>query len=403
MIVWTLLSIALAVYVASGLVYVYFLLIAGRTPRTAVRDGQASVPALRFAVILPAHNEELVIGDTTVALRNLRYPDGYCDIHVVADHCSDATAEVARAAGANAHVRDEGQRGRKGFALTWLIDRLLADAKRYDVIAVFDADSRVSPDFLNVVAPFFATGAQVVQGRHVISDSTKNRFHALADADMRLNNRIRNQAKENLGLSARLMGDAMCFEREVLETYPWGGRDSLTEDRDYGINLVAEGVKIRFAPDAVSMGEAASSWRDATNQRMRWYAGASTLRSKYLARLWTRAWRNGDLDALDKILELALPSFSWSAAGALALVLVETLMLFLPGHGIDLPHVLAASLFVLSIAYPFVSLWVTGAPAYSYYAMLSGPFYLAWRIWISISSSLRRGAVAWVRTPRSHV
>jgi len=97
-------------------------------------------------------------------------------------------------------VREDGPRGRKGYAVDWLIRRLLADPRRYDAIAIFDADSQVDAGFLVEVSRYLASGAQVIQGRHVIANAGASRFAALADADMRLNNRIRNKAKTNLGL-----------------------------------------------------------------------------------------------------------------------------------------------------------------------------------------------------------
>ena len=191
----------------------------------------------------------------------MAYPAGRFDVHVVADHCSDDTAAVAEAAGATVHVRGDEPRGRKGYAVDWLIRRLLADPRRYDAIAIFDADSQVDAGFLSAVAHRMADGARVVQGRHVIGNPGVSLFAALADADMRLNNRIRNQAKENLGLSARLMGDAMALRRDVLEQHPWLEAGSLTEVRAYGIYLVTQGVRIRFAADALSYGQAAARWR----------------------------------------------------------------------------------------------------------------------------------------------
>ncbi len=289
-------------WTAGGLAYLYFLLLVGR-PSSESRC-QHEHSKIRYAIAIPAHNEVTVIGDTVKQLRRLSYPKDMYDIHVVADHCTDDTAEVAKAAGVIVHVRECEPCGRKGFALTWLVARLLADERHYDIVCVFDADSLVDETFLLSASKLLASGAEVIQGHHVISNPRNDRFSALADADMRLNNRIRNQAKENLGFSARLMGDAMCFRREILEAYPWGGQDSLTEDRDYGIDLVTRGVKIRYTPDAVSYGQAAGSWKDATSQRARWYAGASTLRKKYLGALcrqelrsrkgmhWIRCWNS---------------------------------------------------------------------------------------------------------------
>ena len=90
--------------VGAGLLYHYLLLIAGRP----ARGGPAAAGTAgksRFAVAIPAHNEESVIGATVARLRQMAYPGDRFDVHVVADHCSDTTADVARAAGAIVHER----------------------------------------------------------------------------------------------------------------------------------------------------------------------------------------------------------------------------------------------------------------------------------------------------------
>ena len=387
--------------IAAGLIYHYVLLLAGRRSRVPpVRESPIQPPThLSYAIAIPAHNESGVIGRTVNRLQTLVYPKDHYDVHVVADYCVDDTAPVAAAAGAQAHIRNEGPRGRKGYALDWLIRRLLADPRHYDAIVVFDADSQVDSEFLLAVGRTMAEGVQVVQGRHVISNPTTSLLTSLADADMRLNNRIRNQAKQNLGLSARLMGDAMVFRREVLERQPWIGAQSLTEDRDYGLYLITQGIRIHYTPDAISYGQAAARWKDATPQRLRWYGGAFDLQRRYLPGLWKLAWR-GNWDALDKLLELGLPPFSLLALGAVLVFLVQLALTMLVAWPLTLIAVSALSL-LMAILFPFFGLILTDAPARSYRALLVGPFYILWRVGIGLWVRLRYRNLSWVRTRRT--
>jgi len=352
---------------------------------------------LRFAVALPAHNEESVIGATIARLRQMDYPADQFDVHVVADHCADGTVQAARSAGAMVHERSEGPRGRKGYALAWLLTRLLHSPRHYDAVVVFDADSQVAPDFLSLMNRALATGAQVAQGRHVIANPEASVFATLADADMRLNNRIRNQAKENLGLSARLMGDGMCFRREILEAYPFEAR-SLTEDREYGIYLVTHGVRVRFVPQAVSVGQATARWSDATGQRLRWYGGAFDLQKRYLGSLLASAWRNRSLDAFDSALELSLPPFSVLSVLAVGLVIFQAV---LGTFRVSSSFAVSAFLAVVAFAYPFWGLLAERAPWQSFRALIYGPAYAAWRVWLGLMVRVRRGRVPWIRTRRA--
>src|SRR5262245_11617787 len=98
-------------------------------------------PRFRFAVLIPAHNEELLLPRLLRSLAALQYPPDLFDVHVVADNCSDHTAAVAANAGATVHERlsDEMARG-KGFALRWLLERLRCQKPGYDAYVVLDAD-----------------------------------------------------------------------------------------------------------------------------------------------------------------------------------------------------------------------------------------------------------------------
>jgi len=375
-------------WVGMGLLYHYLLVLAG-----GVRSRAADAPSPlrhRLAVVVPAHNEQAVIGRTVAYLLAQHYPRTHYDVHVVADHCEDDTANVARLAGAEVHVRTDTPRGRKGYALAWGLQRLLADPRDYDAFVIFDADSRPDPDCLAALQQGLAWGARSVQGRHVIANPDASLFAALADADMRLNNRIRNQAKTNLHLSARLMGDAMCFQRDVLTQYPWVGAESLTEDREYGIYLVTQGERIAFAANAVSLGQSTTSWQSATPQRMRWYGGAFALQKRYVAPLLARGVGRLDADAFDKLLELLLPPFSMMALLSPLLVAMRWLTKERTMPGL--------ALWGASWLFPVVGLMLERAPRTAYRALLIGPFYVMWRLWIGVRVRGRRAPIAWVRT-----
>jgi cellulose synthase/poly-beta-1,6-N-acetylglucosamine synthase-like glycosyltransferase len=380
-----------------GLAYQYFLLVAG-SYYSRRRHLPATNKPLRFAVLIPAHNEEDVIAATVGALRQLAYPSEYCDIHVVADHCNDGTAQAAMSAGALVHVRADGPRGRKGFALDWLIQRVLDDERCYDAVAVFDADSLVDPDFLNVAASLLATGASVVQGQHVISNPESSMFSRLADVDMRLNNLLRNQSKATLQLSARLMGDGMVFRRSVLNEHPWMGAHSLAEDRDYGLYLVTQGVRIQYAHAARSYGQAAPRWEDATPQRLRWYGGAFELQKRYLTPLLHKTLIGRSLDALDKLLELLLPPFTFLVSGSLG---IWCWTLARRKHGAQQSIATDTLRLALAAVFPMIALAGARAPVRCYRALLAGPLYVAWRIFLVMRARLGYRHVTWVRTKRS--
>jgi cellulose synthase/poly-beta-1,6-N-acetylglucosamine synthase-like glycosyltransferase len=385
-----------------GLGYHYLLLFLGYSPEQD--EGFCATLAdeadLRFALIVPAHNEETVISSTVTRMLQIAYPKQQYDVHVVADHCNDQTALLAQEAGAIVHERNTGSSGRKGYALEHIITQLLHGPTKYDAFIIFDADSHVDPMFLAEARRSLKSGAQVIQGQRIISNPDASLFSALDDADLRLNNRMRNQAKSNLKLSARLMGDGMIFHRTVFERFHWHETDSLTEDRAFGLYLVSSGLRVRFLPAARIYIQSVSRWRDATPQRLRWYGGAFDLQKRYLVPLWTAAIQNRSLDAVDKAVELITPPFSMVAVSSTVLLFASLLLNLWQDWPILFVQ-MSGTVILFTLFFPFLSLVLTKAHPSAYRAMLLGPFYVMWRVWLTVLVRLNSGQIEWVRTRRT--
>lgn len=380
------------------LTYQYILLVASiHQPRPAAATFP---PRTRFAIAIPAHNESSVLAATLAQLQKQDYPQDLFDVHVVADHCADDTAKVVRQAGGNAHERDSLPKGRKAYALQWLLDRILGEEFSYDAVAIFDADSWVDPDFLRVMDAHLSANMEVLQGQHVISNPQDSILAAMAAVDMRLNNRLRNLSRRNLGLSCRLMGDAMVFDARILRDHGWLG-ESMTEDREYGYELLLRGIRAYYVPQARSYGQAAGSWKQAEPQRLRWYQGMVGMQRRVAARLVGAAARSRSPILLDGALELLMPSYSFLAAMSVVnLGLVAVGSALLPSIR-SLLGVAGSVLLVVSwVLYPVVGALIDRAPGWAFRALLLGPAYLVWRLWISVLVHLRGDRIAWVRTQR---
>src|SRR5882762_5953063 len=85
----------------------------------SVRSSPVGEQLTRFAIVIPAHNEELFLPRLLASARNQDYPSERFDTIVVADNCTDSTADVARDHGDSVLERfDEEKRG-KGYAIKW--------------------------------------------------------------------------------------------------------------------------------------------------------------------------------------------------------------------------------------------------------------------------------------------
>lgn len=280
---------------------IYFLgvALAGLFTRRCRREHP---PRTRFAVIVPAHNEEEVIGKLVGNLRDLDYPGELYDIYVVADHCTDNTARVARDEGARVWERsDRRRRGCKGYVLEFALGRLgftRGGKSRYDAAVIFDADNLVSGDYLRVMNNRLLEGEKIIQCFIDSKNPDDNWITAVFSLTFWLNNRFVLLARHNLGLSASLAGTGMCISREVLREVGWT-TSTLTEDLEFSMQALAQGYRTTFAVETRVYDEKPLSFTASCHQRLRWARGQMNVARRYMPRLLWRGLREGSLIKLE--------------------------------------------------------------------------------------------------------
>jgi 1,2-diacylglycerol 3-beta-glucosyltransferase len=221
-------------------------------------------PRLSFAVVIPAHNEELGLPKTLHSL--LVANDGNLSITVIADNCTDGTADVATGFGVHCLVRTHATECSKGYALAWAIPQL----SPADVVVILDADSEVLPDFFQQLEAKFAAGAGVVQAKVVLEKGEAGEVRLVAAVGCEIENAV-SAGLERLGRTITLRGNGMAFQARVLERFPWSAF-ALTEDAEYSGLLERHGVRVQFASNAIVKSEIAPSLAALTLQRKRWRA-----------------------------------------------------------------------------------------------------------------------------------
>ena len=275
------------------------------------------VPRARLDVLVPAHDEELLVARTVRSLLGQTYPRDLFRIVVIADNCSDKTASVAVAAGADeVLVRHAPDARGKGRALRWAMDRLLAGESAPDAIVSVDADTITDPDLLMALAERLAAGAPAVQAdyRAIGDDSPSN---ALRKIGFVLMNRTRPAGRNVLGLSACLVGNGWLLSADLLRRRPWSAFTS-TEDREYTLELDAGGEFIAFAGAAAVHAPTAPNSRAAATQQERWEGGWATLVRSHATKLIRDALLRRALRPLVVAFDLAVPPLGLLAAVSLA-------------------------------------------------------------------------------------
>jgi len=353
----------------------------------------------RFVVVIPAHNEEAGIRQTVESVRAVSYPGDRFRVLVVADNCTDRTAEEALAAGAAVAERvDTVERG-KGYALRWAFDRVLNGPEVPDAVVVIDADSVMSKNFLSVMNWYLANGAAVVQASDLVAPDPGAWSAQMTRIGFYLYNYVRPLGRNRLGGTAGLRGNGMCFSADVLRQIRWSAF-SISEDLEYGLQLLLRGVCVRLAPEASVLALMPKDPRHAISQRSRWEGGRLPLIRTYAGRLLRHALRRGSLAHLDGFLDLVTPALVNLIASA-AILSCVSFLLALAGLPLGSTFgMLWAAVVLLGFVHLFVGLKIAGADSTVYAALLHLPRYAAWKLSVYARMPFRWRSTAWVRTAR---
>jgi len=392
----TLLGLA-GVVVAGFAVYQLTLAVAAVFYRGFHRRTDATPPRSRLIVLVPAHDEAALIGRCVRSLRTQTYPRDLYEIVVVADNCTDETAALARAEGAEVLVRDVPDARGKGHALRWAIERVLDREPAPDAIVVVDADSSADPSFLEALVAPFARGAQAVQGESLLNPEGSPQAALRATAFL-LVNRVRPAGRAVLGAPCNLAGNGMLLSRALLVTHPWSAFTS-AEDLEYSIHLQANGVRPAFAGGAILQSPAAPNPHAAAEQQLRWEGGRAHVARKQIPRLLGTAVRERRPSLVGTALELAVPPLGLLAAAAVVGAVVAS-GLFAAGAASAWPLVPWLVAVAALPLYVLVGLLAARAPAWAYRSLVRAPLIVSSKL-LNVRRVFGFDAGSWVRTERA--
>lgn len=352
-----------------------------------------------FAIIIPAHNEELVIERTLKSLFKIEYDDESFDVIVVADNCTDKTAKLALSLGAIVYERNDKRLKGKGYALRWCFDKLQSSKYNYDAFVVVDADSVCSKNFLKVINYYMDQGATVVQAADVVQVQSGAWSPEVTRLALTLYNYVRPLGRKVIGCSAGLRGNGMCFSTEVLREFPWEAY-SITEDLEYGLNLLLHGVSVKFAPEAIVYARMPEQSKNAESQRARWESGRLSVIRKYAGTLLWAGLRKRSYGMFDALIDLLTPAF----VNMIVFVTVMFLLtILLAAIGIREAEEFIVLWFIaecFGVAYVFIGLVAARADVSLYKALFYFPRYALWKIVLYAKLLVYGRPDRWIRTTR---
>ncbi len=347
----------------------------------------------KIAVLVAAHNEEIVIGGTIMTI--LPQLSDRDKLIVIADNCSDRTATIARNLNATVIERRDLLHLGKGFALDYGLQSIQHDP--CDVVIILDADCHIEPNYIKSIARLAMTSGRPVQPINLLYRVDKSNLKsAISEFAFIVKNLVRPQGLAQLNLPCMVtMGTA--FPWSIINQVPLGS-DNLVEDMQFGIDLAIAGNPPLFCSSAKVTGALPQKDRAATTQKTRWEHGHLSTLQTQVPRLIRESWRQKRLDLLSIALDLSVPPLSFLV---MIWFVVATISL---GAGIVTgrlnPAIYLTAIEGLFLFVAILLAWAKfGRQIIPFKSLLSIPSYIFWKVPIYFAF-LIKPQQKWIRTER---
>lgn len=250
---------------------------------------------LRYAILIAARNEENVLPFLLDSIAQQDYPADRITTYVIADNCTDRTAEVASAHGAHVFRRYDKTNIGKGYAIDYLLTEIQKETNldQFDAFLVFDADNLLKPDYIAQINKVCAAGYEAFCGYRNTKNFGTNWLSAGYGVWYLHDSAHMNQSRMMLGTSCAVSGTGFGFTRALLERMGGWKFHTLTEDLEFNTWCVTHGVKIGYCHDAVLYDEQPFDFRQSWRQRTRWTQGGVQIAFRYSGTLARGLFQGG--------------------------------------------------------------------------------------------------------------
>lgn len=255
----------------------------------------------RYAVLISARNEENVIGNLIDSLRQQTYPSELIDIWLVADNCTDNTAQVVRSMGCHVVERFNKEEIGKGYALSYLFNYLNEHGytETYDAYFVFDADNKLDKHYVEEMNKAFHSGFRILTSYRNSVNLSDNWVSSGSALWFIRESRFLNNSRMLFGSSCHVGGTGFMFSKDVMKRNKGWKFHLLTEDLEFTMDSVLHGDRVGYCGSAVLYDEQPVTFSQSWRQRLRWSKGFLQVFRYYGPALIRHAIRERDFSAVD--------------------------------------------------------------------------------------------------------
>lgn len=277
----SILYIALTVLYFYQFIYIVIALIGDKKKKL---DTYEAKKLHKFAFIIPARNEQAVIGNLINSIKQQNYPAELIDVIVVADNCTDDTAQIAREHGAICYERFNNMLVGKGYALDYCFNKIVeqfGDYTAYDGYFIFDADNVIDKNYVKEMNKVFDRGYNVITSYRNSKNYDTNWITSGYSLWFIREAKYLNNPRMMLKTSCAVSGTGFLVNSSIIKKNNGWKFNLLTEDIQFSVVNILEGEKIGYCESAMFYDEQPTTFKQSWNQRMRWSKGFYQVMFRY--------------------------------------------------------------------------------------------------------------------------
>lgn len=329
-----------------------------------VKEKSVEVVPHNLAVIICARNEEMVIDKLLETINNQSYPKDKLKAVVIADNCTDKTAEIARRYGAVVFERFNTKKVGKGYALNFAFKNIYSmfGESYFDGYIIIDADNLLDSNYVAEMNKTFCQGYRVITSYRNSKNYGTNWITAgYAVAFMR-EAKFLNYARSALGSSCAVSGTGFLVSNEIIRERGGWNYSLLTEDIEFTVDTIMRGETIGYCENAMLYDEQPTTFRQSWHQRVRWSRGFYQIVGKYGKTMLASVFRNKNKNRFScfDITLTVMPTVLITVVMLVMQVVVLTFSVFQPSLTPSIAHEVADFLLRWVILY-YGSLFFMGA------------------------------------------
>lgn len=290
--------INLVIYILLTVLYFYqivYIIVALVNSKQKKKEAYEPSKLHRFAFIIAARNESAVIANLIKSIKLQNYPSELIDVIVIADNCTDATAEISRASGAIVYERFDTKLVGKGYALDYVFNRIAAengDYTAYDGYFIFDADNVIDKNYVREMNKTFDQGYKVITSYRNSKNFDTNWISSGYSLWFCREAQYLNNPRMALKTSCAVSGTGFLINSSIIKEFEGWKFNLLTEDIQFSVVNILSGEKIGYCGEAYFYDEQPTTFKQSWNQRLRWSKGFYQVMFKYGFKLFKQMFKS---------------------------------------------------------------------------------------------------------------